>query len=139
MDNTGSEIGNTTKSVVLGHPDLLIGQGISAILAKANYEVVGTANTEATLKDLAWKHKPDIILFEPAISDSYVGVISEFRKKIPKSVVSLITKKGTFNGIPQAIKAGASGCISVDTSSERFTRLLQSLLPAFDSCGVHAG
>lgn len=128
MVNNSLEIRNTSKSVVLGHPDMLIGEGIAGIMLKANYRVLGKANTEASLKELTLKYKPDIILFEPVLSECCADVISEFRQQVSKSVIALMTKRGTFDGIAQAIEAGASGCISVDISPEEFIRSLQSLL-----------
>lgn len=128
MVNNSLEIRNTSKSVVLGHPDILIGEGIASIIVKANYRVLGKANTEVSLKELTLKCKPDIILFEPVLSECCADIISEFRQQVPKSVVALVTKRGAFDGIAQAIEAGASGCISVDISPEEFIRSLQSLL-----------
>lgn len=128
MVNDTSGTSGTCKSIVLGHPDTLIAEGIASILLKANYKVSGTANTEASLRGLVLKHKPDIIIFEPMICESYADTISAFRQQVPKSVLALVTKRGTFNGIVQAIDAGASGCISVDLSPQDFTRSLQSLL-----------
>jgi len=128
MVANSSGISSTSASVVLGHPDVLIAEGIAAILLKADYRVAGIANTEASLRELSFKHKPDVILFEPAICESYTDIISEFRQQFQKSVLALIAKKETFDGIARAIEAGASGCISVDVSPEGFGRSLQSLL-----------
>jgi DNA-binding NarL/FixJ family response regulator len=126
--DSSSGISSTSASVVLGHPDTLLAEGLAAMLLKANYRVVGIANTEANLRELSFNLKPSIILFEPAICERYANIISAFRQQVPKSVVALVAKKGTFDGIARAIEAGASGCISVDVSPEGFDRSLQSLL-----------
>ena len=82
-------------------------------MLKANYRVLGKANTEPSLNEQASQHKPDIILFEPMICERCMDVILTLRQQAPKSVVVLMTKKGAFDGITQAIEAGSSGCISV--------------------------
>lgn len=122
-----SGVKRAPKSVVLGHPDTLLVQGVAAILRKANFRVLGIANTEVGLRELAFKHKPDIILFEPAICECYADVIAAFRQQVPNSVVALVAKKETFDGIARAIHEGASGCISVGVSPDEFVRSLQSL------------
>lgn len=122
-----SGIPNTSKSVVLGHPDTLICEGIAGILLKANFRVLGKANTESNLKELASQHKPDIILFEPVICECCSDVIREFRQQALKSIIVLMTKRTVFDGITQAIEAGASGCISVEVSPEEFVRSLELL------------
>jgi DNA-binding NarL/FixJ family response regulator len=122
-----SDIRSTSKSVVLGHPDALICEGIAGILLKANYQVLGKANTEINLREQTSQYQPDIILFEPAICKHYADTISAFRQQVPKSVVALMSKRETFDGIAQAIEAGASGCISMDVSPEEFIKSLELL------------
>jgi DNA-binding NarL/FixJ family response regulator len=122
-----SDIRITSKSVVLGHPDTLICEGIAGILLKANFQVLGKANTEAGLREQVSKYKPDIILFEPVICKLCTDVIIDFRQQVPKSVIALMTKRGVFDGITQAIEAGASGCVSVDVLPEEFIKSLQLL------------
>jgi len=112
---------------VLGHPDSLIAEGIAAVLLKADFQILGKANTESGLTELAIQYQPDIILFEPAISEGCIDVIRAFRQHAPKAIIVLMTKRGAFDGLTQAIEAGASGCISVDVSSEDLVILLKSL------------
>jgi DNA-binding NarL/FixJ family response regulator len=116
------------KSAVLGHPDKLLAEGVASLLVKANYRVSGVSQTEAGLRELALKYKPDSIIFEPAICAHCPDLISILRREIPEAVIVLVTKRGTFAAISQAIKAGASGCVSVDLSPEEFARSLESLL-----------
>ena len=116
-----------TKSIVLGHPDSLLCDGIASLLQGTDFRVVGKANTEAALVDLVSRYKPDIILFEPVICEHYTNSVRTFRAQFPKAVIVLLTKRETFDGITQAIEAGASGCISVDVSAEEFIKSLQSL------------
>ncbi len=128
MVNNKTDTSLNTSSIVLGHPDTLLGDGIAHILLDAGYNVFGTARTELDLREMAFKHKPDIILFEPVLCEDFAVTIRDLREQVPGSVVALLTKKGTFNSITRSIEVGASGCISVDLTPDEFLHSLQSLL-----------
>ncbi|MBN1192003.1 MAG: response regulator transcription factor [Dehalococcoidales bacterium] len=127
MVDQKSVIENTSRSVVVGHPDTLLAEGIAAILEKGEYLVLGKANTESSLNEQALQYIPDIILFEPAICNRYVDVIRKLRQQVPSSVIVLMIKRGGLNEIAQAIEAGVSGCISLDVSPEEFIKSLELL------------
>jgi DNA-binding NarL/FixJ family response regulator len=127
MVDNKSYVGNISKSVVLAHPDTLIVEGIAAILSEAHYRVMAKASTEADLCEQAFRHRPDIILFEPIICRACTDVIRTLHERAPKSVVALMTKQGVFDSVTQAIEAGASGCISVDASPEEFIKSIELL------------
>jgi len=111
------------KTLVLGHPDYLIAEGLSSLLHKSGFDVVGKTSVLSILLDLA-KQQPDIILVEPALSDDCVETIRTLGQLAPGATIAIITKKGAFSALGSAVEAGASGCISVDISSEEFIKSL---------------
>ena len=59
-DNNSS----STQSVLLAHPNRLIRESIASILQKAGFRVIGQAEDEVSLRQLAVQDKPDIILLD---------------------------------------------------------------------------
>ena len=99
MINSNSDSGLTESdnTVVLGHPDILILDAIAYLLTNRSFNIVGRATTDFRLKELAFEHKPSIILFDPVVCEHYLLTISTFRQGLPDSVVALISKRGTFS------------------------------------------
>lgn len=117
-----------SRSVVLGHPDLLISEGVASILRNAGFKVLGIATTEEELTRLAARQRSQLILFDTAISRSPVDFVRDLRLYVPGSIIVILAKATSGDSYIPAIEAGASGCISVDISSQELVRSLETLL-----------
>ncbi len=128
MTDIGSDTRKVATSVVLGHPDSLISEGLSSILSQAGFDMLGKATTEVDLGHLVKQHRPLVTLFDPVICTSLVDFIGILRDSDPGSIIVLLAKVTSRDSYLPAIEAGASGCISVDISSQEFIRSLQTIL-----------
>jgi len=54
----------SVRRVVLADDDLLLREGLSSLLARAGYEVVGVAGSAPELLELVRKHEPDIAIVD---------------------------------------------------------------------------
>lgn len=122
MNNTKYE----NVSLVIGHPYALIREGIVRILNDAEFKILKQVDTEEELYRAVGELHPKIILVDTRILQRGIDSVSKLKEKLTGIIVVFTTpeRKGES---PDALKAGATGYLSVTQSPEQFIQALKLL------------
>ena len=117
--------------ILLTEDHQLLRDGIKALIASENIEIIGEASTGAGLWKLMENAQPDIILMDISLPDisgiELTRSLSEHFPEVKVLILSMFTEESFIN---QAIKAGAKGYLHKNTTREE-------MLAAIDT--VHSG
>ncbi len=113
--------------MVIAHHHALVREGIARILQEAGLRVVGQADTEQSLSQLAVQHKPDIMLVDWEVSEVAPDTIRTLTEKLPRMAVVILTRPQSTESFLPILQAGARGCLSVNLSSQEFVQALRML------------
>jgi DNA-binding NarL/FixJ family response regulator len=109
----------------------ILREGIIRILSKyEGIELVGATKDEDEMLHLVEAKHPDIVLIGPTMRDvKGVQIIRDLRERLMDSHCILLADMDTRNGdtIFDAIKAGASGCLPMTVTSDRFVEGIRSV------------
>ena len=118
---------NYAESVVVAHHHKLVCEGIARILQEAGFRVVGQADTEQSLFQLAMQHTPDIMLVDWEVSEVAPDTIRALTEKLPHLAVVIMTRPQSTEAFLPILQAGARGYLSVNLSSQEFVQALRML------------
>lgn len=115
---------NTTEeiSVVIGHPQILLREGIALILKESGFKVIGHAGDWTSVHSISIDLKPDIILLDVGLPGYCPEAIEGLADN---AVIVVLTPPGTPETASMAIKSGAKGYLSVDKTAREFTQMLR--------------
>lgn len=105
--------------IILTEDHQLLRDGIKALIASENIEIIGEASTGAGLWKLMEYTQPDIILMDISLPDisgiELTRTLSERYPEVKVLILSMFTDESFIN---QAIKAGAKGYLHKNTTRE---------------------
>jgi len=105
--------------IILTEDHQLLRDGIKALIASENIEIIGEASTGAGLWTLMESVQPDIILMDISLPDvsgiELTRTLSERYPEVKVLILSMFTDESFIN---QAIKAGAKGYLHKNTTRE---------------------
>ena len=105
--------------IILTEDHQLLRDGIKALIASENVEIVGEASTGAELWKLMESTKPDIILMDISLPDiSGIELTRSLSERFPEVKVLILSMFTDESFINQAIKAGAKGYLHKNTTRE---------------------
>ncbi|MBN1191534.1 MAG: response regulator transcription factor [Dehalococcoidales bacterium] len=113
-------------SIVLGHPYALLREGIARILSDAGFKILKQVDSELGLYQAVTELHPEIILIDTGILPHGIDSVSKLNEKLAGIVVVLTTPSGKGES-PDALKAGATGFLSVTQSYEQFIQAITLL------------
>jgi DNA-binding NarL/FixJ family response regulator len=117
--------------IILTEDHQLLRDGIKALIASDNIEIIGEASTGAGLWKLMESTQPDIILMDISLPDiSGIELTRTLSDRFPEVKVLILSMFTDESFINQAIKAGAKGYLHKNTTREE-------MLVAIDT--VYAG
>jgi two-component system nitrate/nitrite response regulator NarL len=124
-ENTSS---NNMQSVLLAHPNRLIRESFASVLQGAGFRVIGQVEDEPSLRQLAVKQKPDIILLDWEISKVRVDAVRGLADDVPGAIVVILTRPQPSETFVEAMREGVKGYLSVNLSPEEFVQSLRMLI-----------
>ncbi len=105
--------------IILTEDHQLLRDGIKALIASENIEIVGEASTGEGLWKLMESVLPDIILMDISLPDiSGIELTREMSERYPEVKVLILSMFTDESFINQAIKAGAKGYLHKNTTRE---------------------
>lgn len=112
-------------TVVIGHPNEVIREGIVDILEKADFKVISKLGDMNSVYDSCASHTPDVIMIDVGLEGFCSNAITELANK---AVTIVITPNNmSEQAAAEALKAGATGLISVDEPVDSFLRALRTI------------
>jgi len=114
--------------VLIADDHTLFRDSLKSLLATRDYEVVAEASNGREAVDLAWRHKPDVVLMDLAmpVMDG-LEATRRLAAELPEVKVVVLTAFDEDSNLFQAIKSGAKGYVLKDLEAERFFRLLEGV------------
>ena len=124
MNRTLSRPSGSSPSVLLAHPGRLVREGIAGILYEAGFVVVEQTDAIDQLHQMVKQQKPDILLIDWELLKGQVDVLRELATEFPASRIVVFSPSQPPPILRTLLEAGASGCLSLNLSSEE---LMESL------------
>jgi DNA-binding NarL/FixJ family response regulator len=115
---------DSSPSVVLAHPGRLVREGIAGILQQAGFEVLNQADAIDQLWQMLRQHKPDILLLDWELLEGQIDILQALVAESPDSRIVIFSPSQPPPMLRNLLEAGASGCLSLNLSSEE---LMESL------------
>ncbi len=105
--------------IILTEDHQLLRDGIKALIASDNIEIIGEASNGAELWKLMESMSPDIILMDISLPDvSGIELTRTLSERFPEVKVLILSMFTDESFINQAIKAGAKGYLHKNTTRE---------------------
>jgi two-component system, NarL family, nitrate/nitrite response regulator NarL len=124
MNRTLSRPSGSSLSVLLAHPGRLVREGIAGILYEAGFVVVEQTDAIDQLHQMVKQQKPDILLIDWELLKGQVDVLRGLATEFPASRIVVFSSSQPPPILRTLLEAGASGCLSLNLSSEE---LMESL------------
>jgi DNA-binding NarL/FixJ family response regulator len=91
-------------------------------------QIVGEAENGRQAVELAWKHKPDVVLMDLMMPEmDGLEATKHLTAELPEIKVVILTASDDDSNLFEAIKAGAKGYLLKDLQSEEFFALLDGV------------
>ncbi len=120
-------VADISHSILIAHPDALSAQGLCHILSNAGYGIGGVLSNLDELRREVRTLKPELVLLDLALANTNVPTLGELAEQ---SCVVVILDASTDSSamVDEAMRAGASGCLSFKDEPDVFLASLQLLL-----------
>ena len=112
-------------TVVLGHPNEVIGEGLVDILEKADFKVLNKSNDISSVFNSCADFTPDVIIIDVGLEGFCLNAITELSNKAITIVIA--TSNMSEQAASEFLTAGASGLVSVDEPVPKFIRVLRTI------------
>lgn len=120
LDSVSSKI-----TLVIGHPNEVIREGIVDILEKADFKVISKFNDMTGVYNSCSDLVPDIIMIDVGLEGFCLDAITKLANKAPTIVVT--PNNISEQAAAEVLNAGASGLVSVDEPVHNFIRALRAI------------
>jgi DNA-binding NarL/FixJ family response regulator len=124
MNRTLSRTLDSSPSVLLAHAGRLVREGIAGILHQAGFEVLDQTDAIDQLQQMVRQHKPDILLVDWELLEGQMDTFQNLASEFPDSRIVIFSPSQPPPNLKALLEAGASGCLSLNLSSEE---LMESL------------
>lgn len=124
MNGTISNPSGSSPSVLLAHPGRLVREGIAGILHEAGFPSVEQVGALDQIRQMVKQQKPDILLIDWELLEEQVDIIQALVAEFPGSRIVVFSPSQPPPILRTLLEAGASGCLSLNLSSEE---LMESL------------
>jgi two-component system, NarL family, nitrate/nitrite response regulator NarL len=124
MNRTLSRTLDSSTSVLLAHAGRLVREGIAGILHQAGFEVLDQTDAIDQLQQMVRQHKPDMLLLDWELLEGQMDTFQNLASEFPDSRIVIFSPSQPPPNLKALLEAGASGCLSLNLSSEE---LMESL------------
>jgi NarL family two-component system response regulator LiaR len=115
---------DSSPSVLLAYAGRLVREGIAGILREAGFEVLDQTDAIDQLQQMVRQHKPDILLLDWGLLEGQIETLQFLVAEFPGSRIVIFSPSQPPPMLRAVLEAGASGCLSLNLSSEE---LMESL------------
>ena len=114
--------------ILIADDHALFRDSLASLLEANDMEVVGEASDGQEAVELAWKHKPDVVLMDLTMPNlNGLEATKRLVAELPDIKVVILTASDDEEDLFEAIKAGAKGYLLKDLESEQFFSLLRGV------------
>jgi two-component system, NarL family, nitrate/nitrite response regulator NarL len=115
---------NSSPSVLLAHNERLVREAIAGILQEAGSEVLDQTDAIDQLQQRVRQHNPGLLLLDWELLEGKIDTLYALKKEFPDSRIVILSPAQPPPLVSTLLEAGASGCLSLNLSSEE---LIESL------------
>jgi DNA-binding NarL/FixJ family response regulator len=114
--------------ILIADDHALFRDSLRSLLEARDYEVVGEAENGEEAVELAWKHKPDVLLMDLGMpKKSGLEATRQVVAELPEVRVVILTASDDDADLFEAIKSGAKGYLLKNLESATFFSLLEGV------------
>jgi DNA-binding NarL/FixJ family response regulator len=110
--------------VLLAHNERLVREAIAGILQEAGSEVLDQTDAIDQLQQRVRQHNPGLLLLDWELLEGKIDTLYALKKEFPDSRIVILSPAQPPPMVSTLLEAGASGCLSLNLSSEE---LIESL------------
>jgi DNA-binding NarL/FixJ family response regulator len=119
--------------IILTEDHQILRDGVKALIASENIEIIGEASSGAELWKLLEINQPDLILMDISLPDtSGIELTRMIAESYPLVKVLILSMHIDENFINQAIKAGAKGYLHKNTTREEMLIAIETVISGKD-------
>lgn len=119
--------------IILTEDHQILRDGVKALIASGNIEIIGEASSGKELWRLLENHKPDIILMDISLPDtSGIELTRMLTDRFPQIKVLILSMYSDESFINQSIKAGAKGYLHKNTTREEMLIAIDTIYSGND-------
>ena len=124
MNCTFSHSLDCPPSVLLAHAKQLIREAIAGVLGGAGFRILDQTDAIDQLQQRVGQHNPDLLLLDWQLLEGQIDTLHALAKEFPDSRIVILSPAQPPPLVSTLLEAGASGCLSLNLSSEE---LIESL------------
>src|ERR687895_2121 len=124
MNCTFSHSLECPPSVLLAHAKQLIREAIAGVLGGAGFRILDQTDAIDQLQQRVGQHNPDLLLLDWQLLEGQIDTLHALAKEFPDSRIVILSPAQPPPLVSTLLEAGASGCLSLNLSSEE---LIESL------------
>ena len=124
MNRTISHPLDSSPSVLLAHNKQLVREAIAGILQQADFVVLDQTDAIDQLQQRVRQHNPGLLLLDWELLEGKIDTLYALKKEFPDSRIVILNPAQPPPLVSTLLEAGASGCLSLNLSSEE---LIESL------------
>src|ERR671915_1684125 len=124
MNRATSRPLDSSPSVLLAHNERLVREAIVGILQEAGSEVLDQTDAIDQLQQRVRQHNPGLLLLDWELLEGKIDTLYALKKEFPDSRIVILNPAQPPPLVSTLLEAGASGCLSLNLSSEE---LIESL------------
>jgi two-component system response regulator NreC len=124
MNRTISRPLDSSPSVLLAHNERLVREAIAGILQQAEFVVLDQTDAIDPIQQRVRQHNPDLLLLDWELVEGQIDTLYALAKEFPDSRIVILSPAQPPPLVSTLLEAGASGCLSLNLSSEE---LIESL------------
>jgi DNA-binding NarL/FixJ family response regulator len=124
MNPTISRPLGSSPSVLLAHNERLVREAIAGILQQAGFVVLDQTDAIDQLQQRVRQHHPELLLLDWELVEGQIDTLRALAREFPDSRIVILSPAQPPPLVSTLLEAGASGCLSLNLSSEE---LIESL------------
>jgi two-component system nitrate/nitrite response regulator NarL len=115
---------SSSPSVLLAHNERLVREAIAGILQQVGFSVLDQTDAIDQLQQKVQQHHPDLLLLDGQLLEGQTDAVRALAAAFPNSRIVILSPAQPPLLVSTLLEAGASGCLSLNLSSEE---LIESL------------
>jgi DNA-binding NarL/FixJ family response regulator len=127
MNCTFSHSLDCPPSVLLAHAKQLIREAIAGVLGGAGFRILDQTDAIDQLQQRVGQHNPDLLLLDWQLLEGQIDTLHALAKEFPDSRIVILSPAQPPPLVSTLLEAGASGCLSLNLSSEELTESLNMI------------